>query len=131
MTSQDLRMFWRHGADEAWKTVEALVEKERFAHALFFCHLTLEKLLKARYVERNGKPAPPTHDLVWLLDQSVITLSNDERGDLAEITKFNTAGRYEDYKLELHHRASPEYAKTWVNRTAALRATLTEREATS
>lgn len=129
MTAQDLSAFWQQGSDEAWKTVEALLEKERYAHAPYFCHLTIEKLLKARYVERNGKPAPPTHDLVWLLDQSAHALSDEERGTLAEIARFNIAGQYEDYKLEPHHRATSDYTKTWVDRTARLRAKLAGREA--
>ena len=124
MTAQDLRAFWQHGADEAWKTVEALLEKERYAHALYFCHLVLEKLLKARYVEKHGKPAPPTHDLVWLLDQSELTLTDEDRGTLAEIAKFNIAGRYEDYKLELHRWATADYANMWAERTATLRSKL-------
>lgn len=129
MTAQDISAFWQQGSDEAWKTVEVLLEKERYAHALYFCHLAPEKLLKARYVERCRKPAPPTHDLVWLLEQSGITFTDEDRGTLAEIAKFNIAGRYEDYKLDLHHRATSGYTKTWVDRTARLRAKLAGREA--
>lgn len=129
MTAQDLSAFWQQGSDEAWKTVEALLEKERYAHAPYYCHLTLEKLLKARYVERCQHPAPPTHDLVWLLEQSRITFTDEDRGTLAEIAKFNIAGRYEDYKFELRHRATSDYTKTWVEQTARLRAKLAGRGA--
>lgn len=124
VTAEDLSAFWRQSSEEAWKTVIALREKQRHMHALFFCHLTLEKLLKARYVEHHGKPAPPTHDLVWLLDQCALSLPEEDREALGEIAKFNIAGRYEDYKLALHKRATPEYAKTWVDRAASLRTKL-------
>jgi len=55
--AQDLITFWQKGANEAWLTAQALVRSKRYLHALFFCHLTLEKELKSKYVARHDEPA--------------------------------------------------------------------------
>lgn len=127
MTGQDLVQFWQTGSDEAWQTVQALVQTKRYLHALFFCHLTLEKLLKARYVESNQKPPPPTHDLTWLADEAGVTLTPDNRNHLAEISRFNIAGRYEEYRNKLHQRATAEFTLAWVEKTALLREQLQQK----
>jgi len=120
MTAENLVDFWIEGVNEAWKTAGALVASERYLHALFFCHLTLEKSLKARYVEINKEPSPPVHDLVWLASEAKVSLNEDDKNKLAEISKFNIAGRYEDYKLRLHEQATPEYVNDWMKETERL-----------
>lgn len=126
MTAQDLGKFWREGSEEAWQTVQALVSAGRFLHALFFCHLTMEKLLKARYAERHQQPAPPVHNLVWLAEQTGIALNEETRDVLAQMTKFNIAGRYEDYKDDLRRQATAEYTRAWAEKTDTLRGLLAE-----
>lgn len=121
MTGRDLGKFWREGAEEVWQTAQTLVNADRYVHALFFCHLTLEKLLEARYIEHHQRPAPPVPNLVWLAEQAGVALDDAAREDLAQITKLNVAGRYEDYKDDLRKQATAEYANSWLEKTDALR----------
>lgn len=121
VTGQDLGKFWREGSADAWQTAQALVNAGRFLHALFFCHLTLEKLLKARYIEHHQQPAPPVHNLVWLAEQAGVALDDATREGLAQIAKFNIAGRYEDYKDDLRRQATAEYTNAWLEKTEAWR----------
>lgn len=39
--------YWVNGADEAFQTAEILIAQKRMLHGLFFCHLAIEKILKA------------------------------------------------------------------------------------
>ena len=124
MTQNDLVRFWNDGSEEAWKTVQALLQSRRYLHALFFCHLTLEKLLKARYAARHNTAPPPVHNLPWLAQKAGIPLSGDMQAHLAEITTFNISGRYEDYKNQLYKKADERYATQWITHTEELLRTI-------
>jgi HEPN domain-containing protein len=67
-------LYWKTTALSDFETAEILIEKGKFLHGLFFCHLTIEKLLKAHFVKYNNALAPKTHDLIYLLDIRQICL---------------------------------------------------------
>ena len=52
---------------EAFSTAEDLYNSKKYHYALFFCHLSLEKAIKAYFLARKGKFAPPVHDLIFIL----------------------------------------------------------------
>jgi HEPN domain-containing protein len=54
--------FWKNGAREAYKTAQGLLSLERYDHALFFCHLTIEKMIKALVVEKTQSHVPHEHN---------------------------------------------------------------------
>jgi HEPN domain-containing protein len=124
MTQKDLVQFWQEGADEAWKTVQALMTSKRYLHALFFCHLALEKMLKAKYAATQKKIPPPTHHLTWLAQQANVSLEKEELTQLSQIMKFNIAGRYEDDKNALAKKATPAYTEEWISITKKLLSSL-------
>ena len=113
--------YWRHMSEDKWKTVEALMEKERYADALFFLHLSLEALLKAAVVEKTGEQAPRIHDLPHLAYLAGLEPSTEQKTQLEVITTFNVEGRYDDYKLSLYKRATKEYANDYVDKAEILR----------
>ena len=53
MNVEKLRDFWLEEAAEALQVAWHLFEKEDYSYALFFGHLSVEKLLKAIYVVRR------------------------------------------------------------------------------
>ncbi len=58
------------GAMEEWVVANELLTLERTRHALFWTHLTLEKMLKA-HVCRQTKAVPPKiHNLLTLAKMS-------------------------------------------------------------
>ncbi|MFH0726493.1 MAG: HEPN domain-containing protein [Pseudomonadota bacterium] len=70
-------MHWRSGADEDWAVARELLDRNRIRHALFFGHLTLEKMLKAHVCRNTGDLAPLTHNLVRLAQLAEIQLSSE------------------------------------------------------
>lgn len=47
--------YWLNGAKDDIVTAEILIQKNRLLHGLFFCHLVVEKGLKAHVVKKNKR----------------------------------------------------------------------------
>jgi HEPN domain-containing protein len=82
-------------------------------HALFFIHLSLEKLLKGKILEKINEPAPPIHQLRRLAETLGITLDDSLKIQLDEISSFNISARYDDYKEEFRFKATEKYSTEW------------------
>lgn len=113
MTQEDAVILWKTGAHDAWETFEALCAAKKYTHALFFLHLALEKLLKALVIQKTNASPPPTHDLVRLAQTAGVALDNEKIEQLAEVSTFNVAARYDEEKLQLHKKATPAYLRDW------------------
>lgn len=100
-------------SEHKWKTAESLYTKKCYTDCLFFCHLALEFLFKARYVELKGEMFPMVHDLSFISKQMDIQLPKRLSDHLAIINTFNIAGRYDDYKFTFYKRATPAYTKKY------------------
>jgi len=61
--------YWINGADEDIITADLLIREKRTLHGLFFCHLVIEKAIKAHVVQKIGDVAPRTHNLIYLSEK--------------------------------------------------------------
>lgn len=120
MTAQDAAKFWQEGADDAMATAQSLMDARRYHHALFFSHLAIEKMLKARIVVVTKEPPLPIHDLLRLADKSRLIVSDEHKSWLREIDKFNIAARYDDYKRKFYKKATAAFAILWIGRAKEL-----------
>jgi HEPN domain-containing protein len=120
MTAQQVASGWSEGASDAMDTAEKLMIVGKYHHALFFCHLTLEKQLKAKYTEVTNEPPLPVHNLLRLAELSGIALSVDQKEQMREINTFNIEARYDDYKLRFYKKATKEFAQKWFTITQEL-----------
>ncbi|MGE5499031.1 MAG: HEPN domain-containing protein [Syntrophothermus sp.] len=84
---------------------------------LFFCHLTIEKLLKAHFVKANEELAPKTHDLVYLMKKAKLQLDEKHLLVLAALMTYQLEGRYPENFI-----SSPgkEKAVQYMNQTKEL-----------
>lgn len=114
MNPQELIGYWKESAADAKQTAETLVENKRYHHALFFCHLALEKLLKGLVYKKTQHHPLPIHDLVKLAQEAGLSLSGEQTGQLAEITTWNVQARYDSVKREFYRKASPTFTKQWI-----------------
>ena len=62
--------YWKTGSYDDLETAKILVEKDRFLHGLFFCHLVIEKIIKAHVVKLTNDLAPRSHNLIYLSEKS-------------------------------------------------------------
>jgi len=58
---------WINGAEEALTIAEQQLDSGRHLWAIFFCHLAIEKMLKAAVIDKTGQLAPKTHNLRYLV----------------------------------------------------------------
>lgn len=107
--------------------MKTLYESKSFGWALFLGHISVEKLLKAVYVNRFGKHAPFTHNLYRLAEQIEFELSDQHSDWLDEITSFNLNARYDDYKKEFYSLCTPEFTKLWIDKIENLREWIKEK----
>lgn len=89
--------YWINGAVDDLESAEILIERKRMLHGLFFCHLVIEKILKAHVVKVSQEIAPRTHNLIHLLEKTHLELSESEEIFLGILMKYQLQGRYPDY----------------------------------
>ena len=112
--------YWVAGAKDSCDTAKFLFDGGRFMHALFFCHLTIEKMLKAIVVKKTGEHAPYDHNLAALLTLSGLDFSQEQINSINEINTFNISGRYDTYKMEFYKKATQDYSKKYFNEAMEL-----------
>lgn len=120
MTKNDVTAYWQTSAKEALASAETLFEATHFDHALFFCHLALEKILKGLVWNKTNNPPLPIHDLVKISVQAGIETSAKQQEQLKEITTWNIEARYDTYKRDFYRKATRIFTKDWIMVTKEL-----------
>jgi len=114
MTTKEMIKYWTRSASEDLVTAESLFKTSRFLPCLFYCHLFVEKTIKALIVKKTGKPAPYGHKLSRLAKLTSVTFSSKQLDLLDDLTSFNIKARYEDYKLKMYKKATKDYTKNYL-----------------
>jgi len=87
-------VYWETGADEDLLNARIMIENKRALAALFFCHLCLEKILKALVVKATEEHPARTHILASLADTARIDFDDQQYQFVAEIQAYQLEGRY-------------------------------------
>ena len=112
--------YWQTASKQDIETAEILFKNKRYHHCLFFCHLSVEKYLKAVYVYKKESAPPFVHDLVRLAEKTGIKMNDEKRNVFAEISAFNIEARYDDYKLSFYKKATKAFASQYLNQTKGI-----------
>lgn len=112
--------YFQESSDKDWKMAQKLFRSKDYAYSLFFCHLTLEKLLKSFIVAKTDKAAPYIHDLVKLAQLADVEMNKTTEEALKEITGFNIAGRYDDEKQTFYKKCTKPYAEKYFNLSSSI-----------
>lgn len=115
MTQQEAVKRWQQSAREDIETARVLFDNKRYLYTLFFCHLSLEKMLKALIVARIDDAAPPIHNLLKLAEIAGISGTPEQIERLKEITTFNIEARYDIYKDRLYKKAILSYTQQYLS----------------
>jgi HEPN domain-containing protein len=101
--------YWKATAVDDLDTVDYLFEGRKYLQALFFTHLSLEKVLKAHWVNYNEANVPPkTHNLLQLYDRSGLELTEENTDFMQNMNAYQIEGRYPDYLTNLNSRIQRE-----------------------
>ncbi|OGZ66519.1 MAG: hypothetical protein A3C50_00345 [Candidatus Staskawiczbacteria bacterium RIFCSPHIGHO2_02_FULL_43_16] len=120
MDTLPLIQYWEKSSKNDFAVAQYLFKSKKYSYALFFCHLSLEKLLKSFIVKHSKKSAPLEHNLVRLANKAGFTLSGEQKDLLSEITTFNIKARYDDYKTNFYKKATRVYAQSYITETKNL-----------
>jgi HEPN domain-containing protein len=104
MTQNKVIDFWIKGSEEDFKVASGLFKLKHYPQSLFFCHLSLEKLLKGLIVKHTKETPPFSHDLEKLAILTGFKMNEKDVNILNEISSFNIAGRYGDEKFEFYKK---------------------------
>lgn len=115
MSKEEVVSHWTQGAQADRAAAQGLFQLGHYNWSLFIWHLVIEKMLKAKIVSLE-REVPITHDLVRLVKEANLELSEETVSSLKEITGFNLEARYDDYKLSFYKKADKEYTDKWVRK---------------
>jgi HEPN domain-containing protein len=90
--------YWIEGSDNDFDTAEILLTRGKVVHGLFFCHLAIEKLLKALIVNKTTNIPPKSHNLNYLQEVAEVDLEENQTIFLAVLMKYQLEGRYPEYE---------------------------------
>lgn len=111
---------WVATSEQYLDTMMVLFKAKSFSWALFLGHISIEKMLKALYVQKFEKHAPFTHNLYRLAELVEIEISEEYADWLDEITTFNISARYDDYKKEFAKSCTETFTKDWIDKIDTL-----------
>ncbi|MCX6307565.1 MAG: HEPN domain-containing protein [Bacteroidia bacterium] len=97
--------YWKAGAFEDLETAKILIEKDRLLQGLFFCHLVIEKIIKAHVVKQTNDSAPRSHNLIYLSERANLLFEEDDEILLGILMKYQLQGRYPDYNPTVPDKA--------------------------
>jgi len=84
----------------------------RYIYTIFMCHLTIEKILKAKVGEITGKIPPKTHNLRYLAKLSGLEPPEEMFIFLSELSDVSIPTRYPEDFSNLRNSYDKEATKT-------------------
>jgi HEPN domain-containing protein len=106
---------WLNKAKESLEDAIYSLESHRYGLTAFCCQQALEKLLKAAIIKLKGKRPRKIHDLLPLLRDSSLKISEEYAAEIAKISKFYFLVRYPDINKQFF--TTPEVAKNTLKKT--------------
>lgn len=114
MDKEKVVRYWLESSKDDWTVANHLFEKGDYPYSLFFGHLTIEKILKAIYVNKLGEIPPFTHRLVYLAEKVSLNLTDNQLELLNTITDFNIEARYPDDKFSFKEKCTKDFTEKYL-----------------
>jgi len=103
--------YWLKTADQDWIVANHLFEKKDYPYALYFGHLTIEKILKAIFTDKKDKTPPFSHNLVYLSEKAGLKVNDEILELFEELSDFNLEARYPDDKFSFYKKSTMGFTK--------------------
>ena len=113
--------YWLTSAENDWVVANHLLEKKDYPYALFFGHLTLEKILKAFVIRITNESPPLTHRLGFLAEKAGLPASSEQLELLEIVTDFNLEARYPDERFSFFQKCTAEFTKDFMSKIEGFR----------
>jgi HEPN domain-containing protein len=118
---------WVNTSDKDFNTMIHLYDSKDFHWSLFIGHIVIERLLKACVVKKTLKPAPFTHDLTKLAQQTGLEFSEEYLDWLDTNSTFNLNARYDSYKEAFYKKCTQDFTTEWIEKIKILQSWIKEK----
>ena len=117
----DKTQYWLDLCDDDLITAKALLNFKRLLHMGFFCHMIVEKALKAVIANRIGEIPPKIHDLQRLAARGGVFnhLSEQQLMLIDRLAPLHMEARYPEYKEKVAETLTLEGCKKILTETEA------------
>lgn len=127
MDKQEHIQYWIIAAEKDWAVVQDLFNCHQYIYALFFSHLTLEKLLKGHWVKDNDGNVPQrTHRLIRIAEGTFQEFTEETLTFLERMNDFQMEGRYPDYQFKIYQSCNQEFTEQVIEKVNTIRKCLLE-----
>ena len=109
--------YWIDSAESDLTSASLLIDNDRILHGLFFCHLCIEKALKAHVVRCSLETPQKIHKLSYLLSITDLEMSEEDKDFCAILMTYLLEGRYPDYNPFV---PSKEQTELYLHKTKTL-----------
>ncbi|MEI8202126.1 MAG: HEPN domain-containing protein [Bacteroidota bacterium] len=89
--------YWQNAAESDIETASILISSGKFIEGMFFCHLSIEKTLKALVVKQIENIPPKTHDLFYLARNANVEITENQSDFMQILMKYQLEGRYPEF----------------------------------
>ncbi len=89
--------YWINTAQDDLETAELLINSNKILHGLFFCHLSVEKAIKAHFVRCTGNVPTKIHNLSFLLEKTDLKLNEHQLLLCDKLMFYQLEGRYPEF----------------------------------
>jgi len=111
---------WIKASDYDILSAEAMFKTKRYVYVVFFCHLSLEKLLKAVVCRVIQRIPPKTHDLLLLTKLSNLKIPTLHQLVIARLTAVSIPTRYPEDISKLTKQYTALVAQKYLKETKSL-----------
>jgi len=111
--------YWLDLCDDDLLTAKALLQSKRLLHMGFFCHMIVEKSLKAAVAKQTDTIPPKIHDLPKLANLGGLwdTLSDEQKELIKTLIPLQIETRYPEYKERIASTLSVEFCQKLLTET--------------
>ena len=101
---------WFLQSDYDYETAQILFENDKFVHAIFLCHLSIEKFLKGYYLKIIKKEPPKLHSPIFFIESIGLNVPKNYKEFILEIEDTAVASRYPDSITKLSDKFDKQTA---------------------
>ncbi|HUT04481.1 MAG TPA: HEPN domain-containing protein [bacterium] len=116
-SGHDRPQVWIDGAEEALRIAEQQLDSGRHLWAIFFCHLAIEKMLKAAVIHKTGQLAPKTHHLLHLLKLSGLCPPAETLTFLRRMNMLSVPTRYPEDQEDIRRTFDHDRTQGFLDKT--------------
>lgn len=110
--------YWLKTAESDFETAKLILKSgKNLHHSCFFCHLVLEKTVKALVVRETEQIPPYSHDLIMLSARAGLELDEEMKIFFEQMNRFVIEARYPDEQFRLYRKTTREFTKSCLGKT--------------